>query len=254
MAQSNYIEARMNNRNNTLPNTQDLLKFLSITTMIIDHLGLFIFFNSWMRVIGRFAAPIFLFFVGYNYFHKKNTGIKYSFELGSYRNILAFGVICHVMTLIHIPDFTTFNILIAISIGLLITDLIINYRISKFIAIPSLVALWPLTYSYFDYGTLSPALIYLGYIANSKRDHAFTILTFLVLLGHFSFSYVIMNFSNIELTITFIFTALSIFFFIKLDFAKIINVKLLSISRYALRIYVIHYLTLVLLSSILYFW
>lgn len=46
-------------------NTQDVFKFLAIGLMIFDHLGLF-FFPSLigLRVIGRMAAPLFMFFIG----------------------------------------------------------------------------------------------------------------------------------------------------------------------------------------------
>lgn len=46
--------------------TYDLLKFLAVTTMIIDHIGLYFFpeQNEW-RAVGRMSMPLWLFLVGY---------------------------------------------------------------------------------------------------------------------------------------------------------------------------------------------
>jgi hypothetical protein len=47
-------------------NSHDLVKILAILTMVIDHVGLyFMYDNIWMRVIGRMAAPLFFYLVGY---------------------------------------------------------------------------------------------------------------------------------------------------------------------------------------------
>ncbi|MBQ7074369.1 hypothetical protein IJM86_04975 [bacterium] len=46
------------------PNLYDYLKVLAIITMIIDHLGYYLFPEFlWMRLVGRIAFPIFLFLV-----------------------------------------------------------------------------------------------------------------------------------------------------------------------------------------------
>lgn len=48
-------------------NTYDLLKSVAVLTMVIDHLGLYLFPEMlWLRVIGRSAFPLFLFLVGYS--------------------------------------------------------------------------------------------------------------------------------------------------------------------------------------------
>lgn len=48
-------------------NSHDLLKILAISTMVIDHIGRFLFVdNVWWRVVGRMAAPQFFFLVGYS--------------------------------------------------------------------------------------------------------------------------------------------------------------------------------------------
>lgn len=49
------------------PNLYDLLKVFAICVMIIDHIGYYLFPDLLeLRLIGRFAFPIFLFLVGFN--------------------------------------------------------------------------------------------------------------------------------------------------------------------------------------------
>jgi hypothetical protein len=235
------------------PNYQDLLKYFAIITMVIDHLGLFILFESWMRVIGRFAAPIFLFFAGYNYFRKKHEGLEFCFELSSYRTILLLGIACQLITVIHIPDFSTLNILIAISVGLFLVDIIVNFRIPDFIPILVLIALWQYTYKFFDYGTLSPAFIYLGYLANFNRGKKFILFAFLCLAGQFHFTYSIMPFSDVQLFIVLVEFAIIFYSFTQIDFEKKVKGQVFINSRHALPIYVIHYSALASLCGFIYF-
>lgn len=43
----------------------DLLKCVAITLMIVDHLGLYLFDLSWLRVLGRLSVPVWFFLIGY---------------------------------------------------------------------------------------------------------------------------------------------------------------------------------------------
>jgi hypothetical protein len=46
-------------------NYQDLLKLIAIFVMVVDHLGVYFFPDiTTLRIIGRYAMPIFGFFVG----------------------------------------------------------------------------------------------------------------------------------------------------------------------------------------------
>ena len=48
-------------------NSHDVVKVLAIAAMVIDHAGwLFVDNNVWMRIVGRLAAPLFFFLVGYS--------------------------------------------------------------------------------------------------------------------------------------------------------------------------------------------
>lgn len=48
-------------------NTYDLLKSVAVLTMLVDHVGMYLFSDQmWFRVVGRTAFPLFLFLVGYS--------------------------------------------------------------------------------------------------------------------------------------------------------------------------------------------
>lgn len=58
------------------PNLYDYLKVFAILTMIIDHIGYFLFPEIlWLRVIGRLAFPVFFFLIG------RNGSSRISYEL-----------------------------------------------------------------------------------------------------------------------------------------------------------------------------
>jgi hypothetical protein len=61
-------------------NSYDALKLIALVTMVIDHLGLYIWPDMGiLRVIGRMAFPLFLFLVGYSANYKvRNDLIVYA--------------------------------------------------------------------------------------------------------------------------------------------------------------------------------
>ncbi|MDP2670231.1 MAG: TraX family protein [bacterium] len=49
------------------PNLYDYIKVIALISMILDHIGYFLFPEQIIRrVVGRLAFPLFLFLVGYN--------------------------------------------------------------------------------------------------------------------------------------------------------------------------------------------
>jgi hypothetical protein len=60
----------------TRPNLYDILKVLALTCMVIDHVGYFFYPElMWLRRVGRFAFPIFLFLVGYNHSFRRRWSL-----------------------------------------------------------------------------------------------------------------------------------------------------------------------------------
>ena len=68
------------------PNLYDYLKIAALCSMILDHIGYYLYpDNQRWRVYGRFAFPIFLFLVGYN--------ISYRWR----RNLVGFAIAIQVI-------------------------------------------------------------------------------------------------------------------------------------------------------------
>ncbi len=66
-------------------NTQDLWKCLALITMVIDHVGAFLYQDElWLRVIGRVAFPIWFFLAGY----RTNFSLRADVALGAALMIL----------------------------------------------------------------------------------------------------------------------------------------------------------------------
>jgi uncharacterized membrane protein len=59
------------------PNLYDYLKILALVTMIIDHVGYFLYPDMIrLRVVGRVAFPLFLMLVGYNLSYRQRRSLR----------------------------------------------------------------------------------------------------------------------------------------------------------------------------------
>jgi hypothetical protein len=148
-------------------NYQDFLKLLALICMVIDHLGLYFFPEVMVaRSIGRYAMPIFCFFAGYNF--KDTPRIK----------ILFYGILLYCFSRFLISEeLSVANILISIFLGQ-------NYiwffqKLSErhwqsfgtsYFHIIILASMWGLTHNYIEYGTLSIAIMLIGYVAKKEPN------------------------------------------------------------------------------------
>jgi hypothetical protein len=113
-------------------NTHDLMKVLAIVTMVIDHVGVFFMDdNIWMRLVGRMAAPLFFYLVGYSGSYK----FKYQIlALGVALWLVNFFASAHPSMLEHI-----------IPVNILITFVLIKAIMNRFdpvkMSTPSLIIL-----------------------------------------------------------------------------------------------------------------
>jgi len=144
----------MQNQKN-MSNIQDLVKFIALITMMIDHEALYMDpSDALFRTIGRFTLPVFAFYAGYN-FHGKIKHI-----------IWIMGAI---LVGLHIYAFSNFipNVLISIAFGQLYLfyagDAIIANESVFFRHFLAMLVLAPATYMFIDYGTLTIALMMIGY-------------------------------------------------------------------------------------------
>jgi len=59
-------------------NSHDLVKVLAISAMVVDHVGFyFLDDNIWFRIVGRMAAPLFFFLVGYSGSYRFKSQLVY---------------------------------------------------------------------------------------------------------------------------------------------------------------------------------
>ncbi len=145
-------------------NYQDLLKFIALICMVIDHLGLYMFPDQlWMRLVGRVSMPLFCLFAGYNF----KGQVRYS--------LLMYGGLLYAVSYYFIFHlFIEANILISIFLGQLFLKLFLKcfYRpCFGFLAACVLGPLAVFTDRMFDYGTLSIACMVFGYmIRKNEKD------------------------------------------------------------------------------------
>lgn len=154
-------------------NYQDLIKLFAICSMVVDHMGLYLFPDQvWMRIVGRMVMPIFAFFAGYN-FHGQPKA-----------SIFAYGLLLWAMSFILFEQLETANILITIYLGqwylYIFSRQLKNPSTSYFhIIITSL--LYSFTADYIEYGTLVIAGMIIGYTTRHNKTYlnpaVFSVLT-----------------------------------------------------------------------------
>lgn len=218
-------------------NYQDLLKAVALIAMIIDHAGLYLFPDEvYMRVIGRYSMPIFLFFVGYNF--NNNIRIK----------ILVYGVILQIITLFFIfKAYVPANILITIFLGLLclkaLQEYLKNFWIGYLFVI-ILGCLWDYTDILFDYGTYGICVTCLGYMVKQHPKEQY-LLTFAVVIIAFMHTYFIFDtFNQFEFLLAIIISCLCFISLNAVPYDNRIPIRFVSIRCNLLEIYFIHVLLL----------
>lgn len=110
----------------------DLLMTVAITAMLIDHIGYFFIDNDILRIIGRLAAPLFLFLAGYGNNHIKPAylfwgivltylHLTYTHDEGSDILITFFMLsVTYQYVLRHLPNLAIFPIITTFSITVFI--------------------------------------------------------------------------------------------------------------------------------------
>jgi hypothetical protein len=135
---------------------RDALKLGGLLLMVIDHVGIFAFPDQvWYRMIGRGAAPIFFFLVGFSK--------SYRFHI----DILCAAILLAMVNLIGSHRWVVPNILF--SFILLRFMFAIIERRQKPLKYPGLVFLalaflWPFSMNWFEYGALGFMFSLCGYM------------------------------------------------------------------------------------------
>lgn len=144
-------------------NTHDLLKIVALLLMIVDHAGWYLMDDNMIcRLIGRGAAPIFFFLVGYS------GKVHLSISLFLYGIILSFtaGLINHHLWI---------NILLCfvlIHFSLHYFKLEALPPLARIIGFTIMIILNPFIYSYLEYGFLGFMIAYSARSLALKQRHA----------------------------------------------------------------------------------
>ena len=131
------------------PNLYDYLKILALLSMIVDHMGYFLFPEEiWFRVFWRIAFPLFLLLVWYNGSYKRRSSLW----------IVGAGVQLVVWWMWYwwIPVDPMLNILLVIAGARVFLWRITRYWVvAQVISFVWAIVLFPRTFSWIDYGTLA---------------------------------------------------------------------------------------------------
>ncbi|MGX6960697.1 MAG: TraX family protein [Rickettsia endosymbiont of Pentastiridius leporinus] len=234
-------------RSSRQSNYQDLLKTLAIITMLIDHIGLYLYPElTVMRVIGRIAMPIFCFFAGYN-FHDKPKA-----------QIIIWGVLLHIYTTILFKQFIVTNILISIYLGqwyiYCLRNSLTRFFYSGYCHVIIMVILWYITGNLIDYGTLVIAMMILGFIAKNEPKNlklCCFITIFAIFIHSIIFTLAIpldaFTFSNFDLILDIILLILTYILMTIKDYEQKISINLKWLSRnviytYCVQIFILQFL------------
>ena len=223
------------------PNLYDYLKILALMSMILDHMGYFLFPEEiWFRVVWRIAFPLFLLLVGYN---------------GSYKRRSSLWIVGVCIQLViwwlwyrWVPVDPMLNILLVIACTRVFMWRITSYwLIVQVISFVSAIVLFPRTFSWIDYGTLALAF-WLSWWWIRTLKWSWALWAWTVLIGVYMV-YMIMYrwFSEDTWTALWLLWGLLILFGLLLRkwntsylLSARINATVIWVSANALRIYVAH--------------
>ncbi|AVP87635.1 hypothetical protein phytr_6940 [Candidatus Phycorickettsia trachydisci] len=214
------------------PNNQDLIKFIAIVCMIIDHVGFFFLIHDpVLRAIGRVCLPIFAFFAGYNF-----KTIHY--------DILVYGLIITLFRYAFQSALQS-NILITFFIGQVLFTYAKPKILDIFFVVSILIGI-ACNYCHFvEYSTFTLSFMICGLWA--KGQEPFKMALFISFLTFIIFTQIVFRFSPIYLLLVSLLQIGSYYSFSYVNFTTPRNCKLLFASRYLLEIYFWHFIIFLLI-------
>lgn len=232
-------------------NNYDVLKFIAITTMVIDHIGMFFFPEiSEYRAIGRIAFPIFLFLVGY-------SG-KYEFS----KNLLIWGLILSYLKFAFNFQSKEANILITIFLTRILFEELDRREYLKKFPLEIILGfsfLSVITIFLFEYGSLAFLFAYLGFQMKKNESPVKTKL-FLIycLIINFTLQYYAFSFKDAQFTKIFIIVSFFLYYLFN-NFSlkevelksQIISNSIKFIARNSLNIYIYHFILFALVAKLI---
>lgn len=227
-------------------NSYDVVKFVAILAMIIDHVGFyFVDNNDYFRAIGRLAAPLFFFITGHvsNYNIRSSIliygliimGVSYYWEGVWFINILL--VFVGIKWILNRWDPSQENIIIIIVIFLLL------YFLSSF------------TRSVIEYGLFGLAYAICGRLLASRTK--MVVVSVLLAGTLFNQFYYYLFFDDIYLSVLISMVGISLFYIMLFFQYQVFSVhpmsknSILVVSRYSLEIYFWHLLMFEIVSKLI---
>ena len=146
---------------------RNVLKIIAVISMLIDHIGAYIFPDAyWLRCIGRLAFPIFAFFIA--------EGMRYTRSRKRYvLTLLAFAIISQI-PYGFLREFYYLNILFTFLIAIFAIFLIENYKKNEtlymiYLLLLGSVLLFVEFLNIVDYGIFGVLLILVFYFVKDKK-------------------------------------------------------------------------------------
>lgn len=227
------------------PTSHDLIKALGIVLMFIDHLGYYIFpEHIELRIIGRGAAPLFFFLIGY------------TARLHINKRLISFGVILTLTGTLY-SNYLWVNILLNFILTHFLIQLIPFEKLSdsqRTLLFISLFLLNALIMPYIEYGLLGVMLAYAARLLALKADGQY-FWTAIACLIYLIVEATVFNLINNELFFSIAIIMLIIYsVFVSyqnktFNITRPINLVIIFLSRFSLEIYFYH----VLLFQLLHF-
>lgn len=164
----------------TQPNTYDLLKYIALAAMVIDHIGYYLLPEMlWLRVFGRVAFPLFLFLVGYSGNHRFDGWLLAGAALVWLNAGFTGGSLLPLNILFSI---LAWRFLLALGV--------VRPAIWKDLGMlwVALLVLYPFTDILLEYGTMGLMLVCTGYLVRvegkeSKRVRLFLLATVILMVS-----------------------------------------------------------------------
>lgn len=244
--------------NNKTPNITfyDLVKTFALITMIIDHLGGFIFLDSMMlKAIGRCSFPIWLFLVGYS----NRRTIPMRLWVGTGLITLSYLAFHHQIFPLNI--FATI-IIARLSLLLLARPFFYTPLGMASILVAGVAVLLP-TYGYVEYGVTGILFAFWGHLRRENSVPQWLQHTYLGIIAviHGGLQSIIYPFSTFEQNIAFLgvigIMILMHLYFKPMTYPKTENIPVIApflrlCGRYTLEIYVFHIILFTIISGYLY--
>lgn len=219
----------------------DLIKVIAMLAMFVDHIGAYIFTEQLsMRVIGRLAAPIFFFLIGYSRSYRFKEDIFWC-------GILL--TLCYLLT----AKIFFLNILLSFTI---IKYLFQYFHFEKyankklFFLFLFLSLMMPLSGSVLEYGTEGLMFAICGQLVSANKPNYFLFLIFAIAsyfleenlgFGFYEHRFYLSSF----VFICFLLFLLMFFYRSRIwHLPKLLKIPALIISRYSLWIYTVHLIIL----------